>query len=63
MCQMTAIWESLQEDPTQVLLLCDLPDGGRALVSGTDPALLDAAQREEMGGAELRLDGGSASLA
>jgi acetyl-CoA C-acetyltransferase len=43
------------EAPARTVLLCDLEDGRRALVSSPDPALAEAALREELCGRKVRL--------
>jgi acetyl-CoA C-acetyltransferase len=43
------------EAPARTVLLCDLEDGRRALVSSPEPALAEAAQREELCGRKVRL--------
>jgi acetyl-CoA C-acetyltransferase len=45
------------EKPSRAVLLCDLPDGRRALLSCPDPALAEALTREEGCGRALRLAG------
>jgi hypothetical protein len=44
------------------VLLCDLEDGRRALVTVADAALCETAMREELCGRAVRLSGDTAAL-
>jgi acetyl-CoA C-acetyltransferase len=48
------------EKPTKTVMICDLPDGRRALASSADPGLAETALREELCGRPVRLAGGRA---
>jgi len=50
------------ERPSRTLFVCDLPDGRRGLAASSDAALAQHAMSEELCGAKLRLDGGTAEL-
>jgi acetyl-CoA C-acetyltransferase len=49
--------------PARTLLVCDLPDGRRALAASEDAALAEHALQRELCGEKLRLAGGVAELA
>jgi acetyl-CoA C-acetyltransferase len=49
----TVLYEG--EKPSRLLAICDLPDGRRTLAASPDPALAEAASREEFCGRAVRL--------
>jgi acetyl-CoA C-acetyltransferase len=51
------------ERPARTLLVCDLPDGRRALAASEDAALAEHALQHELCGRPVRLASGSAELA